>query len=195
MPPIQTKTALTDWNTRRVAAPDSSPARFGLYFSFLELTLQCFVEGVLCDARAEAGADQFFIQTPIIDVNVGQQSLVSIALIFVEFQCHHPPFYLLLSEGRGFRSEWFDRLSRVFCFRCIHANQAHFFVSLKHQSIAVNDSHDPDYTIRIVLNCARSKLIENPVVIQEIRNEPKHNNSNRGEFFSTSSQGSAFQTV
>jgi hypothetical protein len=64
-------TSVTPIGRQCETPPDTSPTRFRFGFGKLELSLQRFVERVLCFALAKTSADQFLVQTPVANIDIG----------------------------------------------------------------------------------------------------------------------------
>jgi hypothetical protein len=115
---------------------------FRFVFGELESGFHRSVERVAGDALAVAGSDQFFVEAPVFEINVGQQSLIAVAFFPVELPPKELAFYGSFGEGRRFGAEWFNWFGRMLRFGSVDADQSNSFVVLKDECVAIDDVHD-----------------------------------------------------
>lgn len=130
------------------SAPETATRCLGLALRQLKTNLHGFVERVPRHTLAVARSNQLFVQTPVVDEDVRQETLVPISLLAVILQLNDLTLDGPLRERRRFWTKSLDRLRWMDRLWCVDADQSHAIVVLQDKSVTINNTdNSPDSTV------------------------------------------------
>ncbi len=185
-----------------LVAPETSARSSSLVLSKLEAGFHGSVKWVAGDAPAVAGSDQFFIKAPVVEIDVGEKSLIAVAFFAVEFELDDLAFNGPFCERGRLGTKRFHRFGRMFCLGRVDADQPNSLVVLQNERVAVNNSdYSPLFLVlrdglrrKNRVDLVLDAIPDSEPLQQEDRDSQNDNdtsgNTTRATTFS--SQGSAF---
>ena len=134
------------WFVHRAARPETDRLSSGLALQFSK-----FYKVAKLEASVSVGvalADELAIEhRAVVKIGVGEGAAVVVFVLaldvyFVHYQSDSFPFNGIAGELFGFFAETADRLFRMHRFRCVDADETHFFVGADDDCVAIDDTDD-----------------------------------------------------